>query len=53
MSDSLNVNNAFQSPVLFSFISVVCLQYGICREGLFLSMDTMPSTRRVGIERKS
>lgn len=40
-------------PVLFSFISVVCLQYGICREGLFLSIDKMPSTRREGVERKS
>lgn len=52
-SNSLYFDNAFQSPALFSFVSVVCLQHGLCREGLVLRTDTMPSTRRGGVEEKS
>lgn len=53
MFDLVDFDNAFQPPMLFSFISVVCLQYRICREGLFHNIDAMPNTRREGGERKS
>lgn len=53
MSDLVDFDNAFQPPMLFSFVSVVCLQYRICREGLFHNIDAMPSTRREGGETKS
>lgn len=43
----------FSLPCSFSFLSSDWLHYGICREGLFLTIDTMPCTRRKGIQRNS
>lgn len=43
----------FSLPCSFSFLSSDWLQYGICREGLFLTIGTVPCTRREGIQRNS